>query len=183
MSEPLLELLAKYIYLFETNNITMIYSNILISILLAMSLSLSAASAAIDNATVQYYVDDHNSRIDNVPEILKNFIGNVRIDVNITNNDGSVYRTGLVMKDARVSRIVEGGIDDPTVSINATEDAIFKIIRSNNIMAAFQQEMNIGSISIRMHHPQTDGNRGSFAGLPSFFGQSSKYKLSPKKDA
>ncbi len=145
------------------------YPIIMLSILLIMSLSSFDASAVIDKATVQYYVDIHNSRIDNVPQILKSLIGNVRIDLNITRSDGSIYRTGLETKNARVCRILEGGIDDPAVSINATEDAVNKILSSNNPVAAFQQERNSDGIAIRMHHPQNDGKREGFPRLPSFF--------------
>lgn len=146
----------------------MIYSIAMIAILLAISLSLSFASATIDNATVQYYVNMHNSMINNAPNFIKGLAGNETIDFNITRNDGSLYRTGLEMKNAHVSRIDEGGISNPAVSINATEDAVNAVIFSGDPVSAFLQEINSGCITIRMNHIHNGGKGGHFSGLPPF---------------
>lgn len=124
------------------------YSILALMVLLAMSLSLSMASAAVDNATVQYYVDSYNSRIDNAPAILKGIVGNERIELDITNNDGSVNKFGFETENARITRTVEGGISDPTISINATEDAMNRIRSSDDPLSTFQQERNFGGIDI-----------------------------------
>lgn len=118
-------------------------------ILLIVSLCPQMSAATIDNSTVQYYVNIYNSKIDNAPDLLKSFIGNERIDLNIIRNDGSIYKTGFVMQNARISRIVEGGISDPTISINATEDSISRIQSSKDPISTFQQERNFGGINIQ----------------------------------
>ncbi len=146
----------------------MIYSIAVIAILLALSSPLSIASAAIDNATVQYYVGIHNSRINNAPHFIKSLAGNETIDFNITRNDGSVYRTGLEMKNAHVCKIDEGGISNPSVSINTTEDAANEVIHSGNPVAAFLQKINSGCISIRMNHPHNGSKGGHFQGMLPF---------------
>ena len=137
----------------------MIYSKITFAILLVISLSLSAsiASAVIDNGTVQYYADIHNSMINNAPQFVKNLAGNATIDLNVTMNNGSIYRTGFEMKNAQVSKIIGGGVSYPLVSINATEDAVNKITSSNDPLSAFMQEMSNGGIAIQMHDPHSEG--------------------------
>ncbi len=135
----------------------MIYSELTFAILLAILLSLSVASAVIDNGTVQYYADIHNSMISNAPQFIKNIAGNATIDLNVTMNNGSIYRTGFEMKNAQVSNIIVGGVSNPFVSINATEDAVNKIMNSNDPLTAFMQEMSTGGIAIQMHNLHSEG--------------------------
>ena len=125
------------------------YLVLIFVILLMASLCPQVSAATIDNSTVQYYVNIYNSRIDNAPDILKSFVGSERIDLNIIRNDGSIYRTGFVMQNARISSIVEGGVSDPTISINATEDSINRIRSSDDPISTFQQERNFGGINIQ----------------------------------
>lgn len=117
--------------------------------LLMISISSPVFAASFDNSAVQYYVDIYNSRIDNAPGILKSLVGNERIDLNITSNDGSVYRTGFEMENARINKTVEGGVSEPTISINATEDSINRIRSSEEPISTFQQERNYGGIDIQ----------------------------------
>ncbi len=149
----------------------MVYSITAVAIILTISLSI--ASAIVDNSTVRHYVDIHNSMIDNAPQFVKNLAGNETVDCNITRNDGNIYRTGLEMKNAHVIKINEGGIVNPTVSINITEDAVTNILQSDDPLAAFMHEMNSRSVSIQMHHPHNSYRGGYFPGLPGlppFFG-------------
>ncbi|MGA9099990.1 MAG: hypothetical protein WB392_13780 [Methanotrichaceae archaeon] len=125
------------------------YLVLIFTILLMASLCPQVSAAAIDNSTVQYYVNIYNSRIDNSPDILRSLVGSERIDLNIIRNDGSIYRTGFVMQNARISSIVEGGVSDPTISINATEDSINRIRSSDDPISTFQQERNFGGINIQ----------------------------------
>lgn len=120
-------------------------------ILLVISVSSPVFAASFDNSTVQYFVDVYNSRIDNAPGILKGLVGSERIDLNITRNDGSVYRTGFEMDNARISKTVEGGIGDPTISINATDDSINRIRNSDDPISTFKEERNYGGIDIEGH--------------------------------
>ncbi len=140
----------------------MIHPITIVFILLAISLSSSVASAVIDNSTVQYYVSIHNSMIDNAPQFVKSLAGNETIDFNITRSDGSIYRIALEMKNAHVRKIDEGGISDSTVSINATEDAISRIIGSSNPLSAFLLEIRSGGLDIQMHH----GKKGTVCPFP-----------------
>ncbi len=125
------------------------YLILIFMILLMVSLCPHASAATIDNSTVQYYVNIYNSRIDNAPDILKALVGNQRIDLDVIRNDGSIYKTGFEMQNARISSTVEGGISDPTISINATEDSINRIRSSSDPISTFQQERSYGGINIQ----------------------------------
>jgi hypothetical protein len=143
--------LPEDIYSFEAEYLVMRYLMSAIIIVLILSLPSCVFAATIDNSTVQYYVNIYNSRIDNAPGILKSVVGNENIDISITRNDGSTYRTGLEMQNARISKTVEGGISNPTISINAMEDSINRIRSSSDPISTFQQEKEYGGIAIQGH--------------------------------
>ena len=125
------------------------YLVLIFVILLLASLCPQVSAATIDNSTVQYYVNVYNSRIDTAPDILKTLVGDQRIALNITRNDGSIYRTGFIMQNAHISNTVNGNITDPTISINATEDSIDRIHSSSDPISTFQQERSYGGINIQ----------------------------------
>jgi hypothetical protein len=114
--------------------------------------SLSVASGSFTQDQVQNYVEQYNQRVDGVPEpvksLLTGLLGNERIDVNISMNDGSVFSVGFETKDARVARTDEGGVQDPTIIVAVTEGAIERIKSSNDPVATFQSEMSYGQINI-----------------------------------
>lgn len=125
------------------------YLILIFVMLLAFSLCPQVSAAAIDNSTVHYYVNIYNSKIGGAPDVLKGLVGNERIDLSITRNDGSLYKTGLEMQNARIVNTVEGSISDPTISISATEDSINRIENSDDPISTFQQERNFGGIIIQ----------------------------------
>jgi hypothetical protein len=127
------------------------YLILAIIMLLMLSIPSCVIAATIDNSALQYYLNAYNSRIDNAPGLLKSVIGSENIDLNITRNDGSVYRTGLEMQSAHISKTIEGGFGDPTISIDATEDSINRISSSNDPIGAFKQELSYGGIAIKGH--------------------------------
>jgi hypothetical protein len=141
-------------------------SNIMVAVLLAASVSVVPAAIDngtihIDDGTVRSYANIYNHLINNAPQFVKGLIGNATIDLNITMSNGKMHHTGFEMENAWISRIVEGGISDPSISVNATEDAVNRVLCSNDPMTVFNQEMNSGDISIKMH----DAN-GKVKGCP-----------------
>lgn len=110
--------------------------------------SLSVASASFTQNQIQNYVGIYNQRIDGAPDLLKGVIGNERIDLNITSNDGSIFSVGFETQNARVGRTVMGGIQKPSIIVSATEGAIERIKASDDPVAAFQSEMSYGQVNI-----------------------------------
>lgn len=131
------------------------YLILIFVILLSVSLCPQVLAATIDNSTVQYYVNIYNSKVDNAPDLLKSAVGDERIDMSFTRNDGSSYRTALIMQNAHISQTIEGGISDPTITVNATEDSINRIRGSDDPVSQFQQERSFGGITIVGHTLKT----------------------------
>lgn len=120
--------------------------------LMIFVLSLSTASASYSYDQVQNYVSHYNSRIANAPEpvksLLQGLLGNERIELDLSANDGSVSSIGFETQDSLVSKITMGGLQDPTIIVTATESAIDRIRDASDPVAAFQGEMNYGQVRI-----------------------------------
>ena len=123
------------------------YSILAAAMLLVLSLSI--AGAVVDSASIKYYVDIYNNRVDNAPDILKGLLGNEKININITKSDGSVLSTGFVMENARINQVVDGGVNNPTITVVTTEDAIDNIRSSDNPISTFQTERERGQVVIK----------------------------------
>ncbi len=121
---------------------------LILAITMLLMLSFSIADAAFQSASIQDYVDTYNSRIDNAPDVLKGLLGDERVNINITRNDGSILSTGFVVENAHVEDIVDGGIDNPTITVVTTESAINNIKGSDDPIAAFQEERDAGQVRI-----------------------------------
>ncbi len=120
----------------------------ILAIAMFLVLSLSVADALFETTRIQDYVDIYNSRIDNAPDVLKGLLGDERVNIDITRNNGSVLSTGFVVENARIEEVVDGGVDDPTITVVTTENAINNIKSSDDPIAAFQKERDIGQVRI-----------------------------------
>jgi hypothetical protein len=120
---------------------------ILFAAILSMFLISFASAISLDLPQMQRNADAYNNKIDKAPAILKDILGNEKINMNITRDDGSVFRAGLDMVNARIERTVDGGWNDPTITITTTESAINTVRRSNDPIAAFQEQRDLGQIN------------------------------------
>jgi len=120
---------------------------ILVVVLIMLSLSV-ASGISLDTASIQGYVDTYNSKIDKAPDVLKGMLGNERINVAITRNDGSLYQVGFDIKSARIESMVEGGLSDPSIVMTTSEDAVATIKGSDDPIAAFQNHLDLGQVKI-----------------------------------
>jgi hypothetical protein len=122
----------------------------IMSIAILMLLSVSfAAAITYDVSGMQQYVKDYNSKIDQAPDLLKGLLGNEKVNLEVIRNDGRVFLVGFDVEKARINRTVDGGFSDPTITITATESAIDTIRSSNDPIAAFQNERNLGQVDIQ----------------------------------
>jgi hypothetical protein len=120
----------------------------ILAIAMLFMLSFSIADALFESTSVQDYADIYNSRIDKAPDVLKGLLGDERVNINITQNDGSVLSTGFVVENARIEEVVDGGVDNPTITVVTTEAAINNIKKSDDPIAAFQEERDLGQVRI-----------------------------------
>jgi hypothetical protein len=143
-----------------------------ITIFLVILISLSSA-VTYSNAGIQEYVNSYNGKIDKAPDILKGLVGNELINVDITGSDGSVFRVGFVMENAKINQTVAGGLGDPSIVITTTESAINNIRSSKNPITAFQSEKDSGQMSIEGTNFLTSAKLGAVLSSTSvlqFFG-------------
>jgi hypothetical protein len=127
------------------------------------------AVASVDNAMVQKYVSIYNNRIDGSPEVIRSLVGNERVELNVINGS-SVYRVGFETENARVNRISDGGINNASITINATDDAIDRIKSSNDPIAEFQKERADNQVDVTGHNLVTQLKLNlAFSSLLEFF--------------
>jgi geranylgeranyl reductase family protein len=98
---------------------------------------------------IQEYIGNCNQRIDKLPIILRGLLGKERINIKIILDSGGVLRLGCETERAQVKKIVEAGLPNPTLSLVLTERAISQIISSNDPIAAFQKECELGRLAMR----------------------------------
>jgi hypothetical protein len=133
--------------LIQQERSTVMKRQILFAAILSMFLISLANAISLDLPEMQKNVDVYNSKIDKAPAILKDILGNEKINMNITRDDGSLFRAGLDVVNARIERTVDGGWNDPTIVITTTESAINIVRRSNDPIAAFQEQRDLGQIN------------------------------------
>jgi hypothetical protein len=120
----------------------------ILSVAFFLMILISFANAfSIDMAETQKNIDAYNKNIDKAPAVLKDIMGNERINLDITRNDGSVFRVGLDMVAGRINNTVIGGWNDPSITITTTENAINNTRRSKDPITTFQNERNQGQIT------------------------------------
>jgi geranylgeranyl reductase family protein len=100
---------------------------------------------------IQIYIDNHNGKIDKVPKILKDFLGQERVNLKIILSNGSVLRAGYEMRSNKIARVVEGGLKNPTITVVATESAMRRIESSKDPVAVLQKERELRGIAITGH--------------------------------
>ena len=108
-----------------------------------------AGAFVIDMTETQKHIDSYNRKIDQAPDILKAIMGDERINLEVARDDASTFRVGLDMRSARINRSIEGGWNDPTISIRASEEAIDNIRLSKEPIAAFGEERDAGRITFQ----------------------------------
>ncbi len=121
--------------------------SILFAAIFLMLLVSFANAFSIDMAETQKNVDAYNKNIDKAPALLKGIVGDEKINLDITRDDGSVFLVGLDMVNAKINETVVGGLNDPSITITTTESAINNIRSSKDPIATFQQEREQGQMT------------------------------------
>ncbi|HII07093.1 MAG TPA: hypothetical protein HA349_07240 [Methanotrichaceae archaeon] len=119
------------------------------ALLLALAFIASAPGSAITFDDIQHGVDTYNSGVENAPGIVKTLLGDERIQVNISRANGTTLQAGIETKNAVIVKTIDGEIEDPTIVVEAEEEAVAKVYESDDPVEAFQQAQKQGEISIR----------------------------------
>lgn len=115
----------------------------------AILLCASMACAMIDVNNLQKSIDGYNSNIDNAPSVLKALLGDERVNVTILLNNSSTVGWGFETKNAKIVRSEKGGIENPTIDVYATEDAIHSVENATDPAAAYKAAESSGEVSIK----------------------------------
>jgi hypothetical protein len=115
-------------------------------LILSMILIFPAGAISFDIPSVQKNADAYNNNIDKAPTILKSILGSEKINLDITRDDGSLFRVGLDMVNARIEKVVDGGWNASSIVITTTESAINNVRLSNDPIVAFQEQRDLGQI-------------------------------------
>lgn len=119
-------------------------------LLASISLVSAFTPVNVDNNVARY-----NFMVSTSPSILRDFIGDQIVNINIINNDGSTYKVGLVTQNAKIVQTVPGGTSSPTVIINATAAAVDTINGSSDPIATFEDQTKYGQVRIQGTDPVT----------------------------
>ncbi len=119
----------------------------IISVAIVLLLHISVAGA-IDFGHLQNYVDTYNNKIGNAPPVLKGMIGSENVDFNITLNNSSKLRWGIVVKDAVIAGSTYGGLQNSTIDVYATEDSINRLLDSEDPVAAYRDAERAGQMKL-----------------------------------
>ena len=115
----------------------------------ALIILLSISSAKVEFNNLQYLVDNYNVNIEKAPEILKAVLGSEKVDFTIPLNNGSTLRWGFETQNAKIINSSQGGIDNPTIEVYATETAIDNVLDAQDSVAVYQNAETEGQIKIK----------------------------------
>ena len=119
----------------------------IISAAIVLLLALSIASALNFN-NLDNYADLYNDKIKNAPGVLKSMIGNEKVDLTVLLNNGSTMRWGMELENAKIIWSGYSGLENPTIEVKTTEDAINNVLHAEKPMTAYQEAEKSGQMTI-----------------------------------
>ncbi|MBO8174509.1 MAG: hypothetical protein H0Z18_04560 [Thermococcus sp.] len=92
------------------------------------------------------YIPVYNENADKLPEFIKRIVGNERINLEITLENGSVLNIGVITKNGRVTEFSKGKISEPTMRAWTSEDVARRIIDSEDPVTTGINALKMGDI-------------------------------------
>ncbi|KUK44439.1 MAG: hypothetical protein WCY97_05390 [Methanothrix sp.] len=118
-------------------------------LVLILTLALVAPASAFTFDNIQQGVDLYNSGVESAPGVVKALLGDERIQIEITGANGTVLMAGLETKNAVIVNTMEGEVEDPTIVLEASEEAVTRLYQADDPVTAFEEAKKEGEISIR----------------------------------
>jgi len=119
------------------------------TLVLILTLALVAPASAFTFDNIQQGVDLYNSGVESAPGVVKALLGDERIQIEITGANGTVLMAGLETKNAVIVNTMEGEVEDPTIVLEASEEAVTRLYQADDPVTAFEEAKKEGEISIR----------------------------------
>ncbi|MCJ7444877.1 MAG: hypothetical protein MUO26_10160 [Methanotrichaceae archaeon] len=120
-----------------------------IALIFALFLLLSVSSAKIEFDNLQQLVDNYNVNIEKAPEVLKALLGSEKINFTIPLSNNSTLSWGFETQNAKIVNSAQGGIDNPTIEVYATEEAIDKVLDAQDTVEAYRNAEKDGQMKIQ----------------------------------
>jgi hypothetical protein len=122
---------------------------ILIAQIILVLLCVAISGAVVDLNNLQKSIDSYNANIDNAPSVLRTLLGDEKVNATILLNNSSTIAWGFETKNAKIVRSEKGGIENPTIDIYATEDAIYRVENAADPVATYKDAEKSGEVSIK----------------------------------
>jgi|SRR3989344_873516 len=91
------------------------------------------------------YIEENKAFFES--ELVQTLFGNERMNITINRNDGTIVKFGVIAKNGKVDEYQQPAIENPTVNITATEDALINIRAAVfDPQAEFQKQLDAGNI-------------------------------------
>jgi pectin methylesterase-like acyl-CoA thioesterase len=120
----------------------------LISAALVLLLLVSVSGAKVEFNSLQELVDSYNVNIEKAPQFITKILGSETFDFTIPLNNGTTLRWGFEMQDAKIINSSQGGIENPSIVIYATEEAIDNVLAAQDTTAAYRKAEQEGQMKI-----------------------------------
>jgi hypothetical protein len=119
-----------------------------LSLVIVVFILVFMAEGALDFNNLQIYVQGYNNKIENAPPVLRSLLGNENIDFTIFLNNGNTVRWGIELESGMIVRSANGGLQNPTIEVYSTENAINKVLAAEDPMAAYKEAEKAGEMRI-----------------------------------
>jgi len=93
-----------------------------------------------DPSQLHNFAERYNKKIGKVPKILTYLLGEEKVNIKISLDNGKICRLGYKTEKGLITKIVEGWLKDPTIKVTTTQEVIERINASADPLAAFRSE-------------------------------------------
>ena len=109
----------------------------------------SAFAQTITFDDIVHAAEVYNASVESAPGVVKSLLGDEVIKVDIDRDNESSLLAGLVMENAEVVEVIKGAPDDPSIVVEAKEDAIVRIMTAEDPIDTFNQARDDGEVDMR----------------------------------
>jgi len=89
-----------------------------------------------------------NDKLSKEQIMLKGLLGSKSLNLKIILTNGDAMRAGIKAENGRITKVVNGGLSNPSMTISATESAIHRLRRSSDTFEMFRRERRLGTVVI-----------------------------------
>lgn len=122
-------------------------SSIIFAAVISLLLISFADAFTLDMPGIQRHAALYNSRVESAPYVLTSILGSEIVNLAVTRDDGSVFRAGINVVDARIVHLMPGAYNNSTISITTTQSTLNQVVASKDKISEFKNMTDQGRIS------------------------------------